>query len=140
MLSGLFLIKKSFHVGIHVNSEDYGISHICYPYTPILILLLPPTIQPYPTSRAQIVDYSGTKKLLYMWNPRERKQRGNAYLRCITTDQVYPLYIFVFFLHRIPHVKQFLSSTISILSQWWNLDQNFLREIIIGMMGVSFLA
>jgi len=32
MLSGLFLIKKSFHVGIHVNSEDYGISHICYPY------------------------------------------------------------------------------------------------------------
>jgi len=27
-------------MGIHVNSEDYGISHTCYPYTPILILLL----------------------------------------------------------------------------------------------------
>ena len=27
-------------MGIHVNSEDYGISNTCYPYTPILILLL----------------------------------------------------------------------------------------------------
>ena len=27
-------------MGIHVNSEDYGISHTCYPYTPILLLLL----------------------------------------------------------------------------------------------------
>ena len=42
-------------MGIHVNSEDYGISHTCYPYTPIHILL-PPKIQPYPTSRADIVE------------------------------------------------------------------------------------
>ena len=27
-------------MGIHVNSEDYGISNTCYPYTPILLLLL----------------------------------------------------------------------------------------------------
>ena len=40
---------------MHVKSEDYGISHTCYPYTPILILL-PPKFQPYPTSRADIVE------------------------------------------------------------------------------------
>jgi len=55
MLSGLFFFKKSVHVGIHVKSEDYGISHTCYPYTPILIRL-PPKFQPYPTSRADIVE------------------------------------------------------------------------------------
>ncbi len=37
MLSGLFLLKKPVHVGIYINSEDYGISHTYYPYTPILI-------------------------------------------------------------------------------------------------------
>ena len=55
MLSGLFFHLKSVHVGIHVNSEDYGISHTCYPYTPILILL-PPKIKPYPTSQADILE------------------------------------------------------------------------------------
>ena len=37
-------------MGTHINSENYGISHTCYPYTPILIL------QPYPTSRVDIVE------------------------------------------------------------------------------------
>ena len=45
-LASYFVFKKSVHVGIYVKGEDYGISHTCYPYTPILI-------------------YSGTQLLLY---------------------------------------------------------------------------
>ena len=41
--------------GNNVKTEDYGISYTCYPYTPILIRL-PPKFQPYPTSRADIVE------------------------------------------------------------------------------------
>ena len=48
-LEGYFFFKKSVHVGIQVNSKDYGLSHTCYPYTSILIHQ-PPKIQPYPTS------------------------------------------------------------------------------------------
>ena len=70
-------------MGIHVKSEDYGISDTCYAYTPILIRL-PPKFQPYPTSRADIVELRNCFKL-------------------------------------------------------WNLSQNFLREIIICIIGVSFL-
>jgi len=54
-LQVIFFFKKSVHVGIHVKSEDYGISHTCYPYNPILIRL-PPKFQPYSTSRADIVE------------------------------------------------------------------------------------
>ena len=54
-LASYFVFKKSVHVGIYVKGEDYGISHTCYPYTPILIRL-PPKLQPYPISRADIVE------------------------------------------------------------------------------------
>ncbi len=50
-----YLVHNNNNLSLHVKSEDYGISDTCYPYTPILIRL-PPKFQPYPTSRADIVE------------------------------------------------------------------------------------
>ena len=77
-----FIPRDSFNSSLFILFS-MGISYTCYPYTPILILL-PPKIQTYPTSWADIVELR------------------NCFIL-------------------------------------WNLSQNFLREIIICIIGVHFL-
>ena len=65
MLSGLIFLQKSVQVGIHINSENYGIYHTCYPYTPILILLPPKKIQNPTVLSSSLITAVGSNLFLF---------------------------------------------------------------------------
>ena len=82
MLSGL----KSVHMGIHVNSEDYGISHTCYPYTPILIPLLQTS---YLLHNSMSLELFGEAL-----ERRKKKQEEKRKLEGISVNKLYIIYLF----------------------------------------------